>query len=63
MVDDRRDRTASSREHGRAHLCGTDAVATLPLYIHETHGHSCDHEDAIDAKWHREDAIAATTSS
>ena len=35
-------------------LCGTDAVATRGL--------SCDHEDAIDAKWHRDDAIAATTS-
>ena len=46
-----------------AHLCGTDAVATLPPYIHETRRLSGDHEDAIDAKWHRDDAIAATTSS
>ena len=28
-------------------------------YIQET---SCDHEDDIDARWHREDAIAATAS-
>ena len=26
------------------------------------HGLSRDHDDAIDAKWHREDAIAATAS-
>ena len=32
-------------------LCGTDAVRL-----------SRDHEDAIAAKWHREDVIAATTS-
>ena len=41
-------------------LCGTDAVATLPLYIHKTRGLSCDHEDAIDATWHRDDAVDAT---
>ena len=44
-------------------LCGMDAVATLPLYIHETRGRSCDHEDAIDATRHREDAIATNTTS
>ena len=43
-----------------AHLCGTDAVATWPPYIHETRGLSCDHEDAIDATWHRDDAVDAT---
>ena len=44
-------------------LCGTDAVTKLSRYIHETRRLSCDREDDIDAKWHREDAIAATTSS
>ena len=44
-------------------LCATDAVATLSPCTHETRRRSCDHDDAIDAKWHREDAIAATTSS
>ena len=43
-------------------LCATDAVATLSPFTHETRGRSCDHDDAIDAKWHREDAIAANTS-
>ena len=41
-------------------LCGTDAVATLPLYIHETRGLSCDHEDDIDAQWPCDDAVDAT---
>ena len=44
-------------------LCGMDAVATLPLYIHETRRLSRGHEHAIAATWHREGAIAATTSS
>ena len=35
-------------------------VATLPLYIHKTRGLSCDHEDAIDATWHRDDAVDVT---
>jgi hypothetical protein len=34
----------------------------LPLYIHETRRLSCDHEDDIDARWYRGDAIAATAS-
>ena len=44
----------------RGNLCGTDAVATLPLYISTRREDS--HEDDIDARWYRGDAIAATAS-
>ena len=43
-------------------LCAADAVATLSPCTREARRLSCDHEDAIDAKMHRADAIAATTS-
>ena len=39
-------------------LCGTYTIANRL----ETRGLSRDHEDDIDARWHRKDAIAATTS-
>ena len=43
-------------------LCATDTITKPPPHVHETRRLSCDREDDIDAKWHREDAIAATTS-
>ena len=55
----------AQRRHGLvvvvARLCGTDAVAKLSPFTHEMRGLSGDRDDAIDAKWHRDDAIAATT--
>ena len=43
-------------------LCGTYTIANPSPSTHETRGLSCDPDDAIDAKRHREDAIAAITS-
>ena len=39
-----------------------DTVAERPRPSRKTRRLSCDHGDAIDARWHREDAIAATVS-
>ena len=41
------------------HLCGTDTVAKLPLYIHATRGLSHGHVDGVAVAWRRADAIEA----
>ena len=49
----------STRQTSPPDLCGTDAVATSPLCIHETRRLSCDHDDAIEAphRRHRRDHV------
>ena len=41
------------------YLCRTTAVAKLPRIPHETRRLSDDHEEGIEAVWHRADAIDA----
>ena len=43
-------------------LRGNDTVAKLPLFTHATRRLSCDHEDAIEAAWHRDGAVDATST-